>query len=221
MSARRVLVVIVAVALLASGGTAWASHQFNDVPNDSQFHDAIAAIRGAGITTGFPDGGYHPNDPVTRAAMAAFMSRGFGRVGFDEDNISIDDSNTPTTVTDTAITAGATGSGGGFVQVTGTATIATDNADDECPCLVFLSIWDGTTTLGSVSGVLSNDDLVFGEQTTLTMSTNAVYPIPAGTTRTYRLRGTFLDASDDVDITFDGGISAVYVPFGPTGGNTL
>jgi hypothetical protein len=213
-----------AVGLMLAGGTgAWASHQFNDVPTDSQFHNAIAAIRGAGITTGFPDGGYHPNEPVTRAAMAAFMSRGFGRVGFDEDTINLDedDHNTPTTITDTAITAGATGSGGGFVQVSGTATAGATDADSDCPCLVFLSIFDGTTTLGSVSGVLSQSDLVFGDQASLTLSTTAVFPIAAGATRTYRLRGTFVDTSDPIDVTFDGGISAVYVPFGPTGGNTL
>src|SRR5687767_3133245 len=45
------------------------------------FHGQISAIAKAGITAGFPDGGYHPSDPVTRQAMAAFMERGFGRVG--------------------------------------------------------------------------------------------------------------------------------------------
>ncbi|MEO6350327.1 MAG: S-layer homology domain-containing protein [Candidatus Limnocylindrales bacterium] len=78
--AQRSVVLTIALLLLVVPGVALASHQFLDVPNSNPFHDDIGAIAEAGITTGFGDGNYHPSDPVTRQAMAAFMHRGFGRV---------------------------------------------------------------------------------------------------------------------------------------------
>ena len=71
--------------LLALPGMALASHQFNDVLNGHPFHDDISAVAQAGIAAGFPDGGYHPSDPVTRQAMAAFMNRGLGHIVMDTD----------------------------------------------------------------------------------------------------------------------------------------
>jgi len=79
----RALLASFLVGLVLAGATgAWASHQFSDVSTTHPFHAQITAIRGAGITTGFDDGTYRPSDPVSRGAMAAFMARGFGRVGF-------------------------------------------------------------------------------------------------------------------------------------------
>lgn len=62
-----------------------AADIFTDVPAGFQFHDQIEAIALAGITTGSQSCAgsgtrYCPNDPVDRKSMAAFMSRGFGRV---------------------------------------------------------------------------------------------------------------------------------------------
>jgi hypothetical protein len=73
------LAVVVAVAITVPASV-WASHLFDDVPGDYPFHPEISAVAGAGITTGFADGGFHPADPITRQAMAAFMERGPGRV---------------------------------------------------------------------------------------------------------------------------------------------
>ncbi len=42
--------------------------------NDSQFENDINALAAAGITNGCGDGVYCPNDPVSRAQMAAFLS---------------------------------------------------------------------------------------------------------------------------------------------------
>lgn len=56
---------------------------FGDVPHTAQFHSEINEIGGAGITTGCTAGtppNYCPDDNVSRKAMAAFMSRGFGRL---------------------------------------------------------------------------------------------------------------------------------------------
>lgn len=48
---------------------------FADVPADSEFFDEIRWLASTGITTGFPDGGFHPLEPVNRDAMAAFLHR--------------------------------------------------------------------------------------------------------------------------------------------------
>jgi hypothetical protein len=72
---RHLIAVSIITALLASTGTAFASHQFPDVPDGHQFHDEIDWMADTGVTTGFPDGTYRPGEPVTRGSMAAFMLR--------------------------------------------------------------------------------------------------------------------------------------------------
>jgi hypothetical protein len=74
---RRLLpvLVIVAVGSALLGGVAVASHDFNDVPNANPFHDDIAWMAENGIASGFSDGGYHPDEPVSRQAMAVFLHR--------------------------------------------------------------------------------------------------------------------------------------------------
>lgn len=47
---------------------------FSDVAGNVHA-EAIAAVAEAGITTGFPDGTFRPNDPVTRGQMATFLFR--------------------------------------------------------------------------------------------------------------------------------------------------
>jgi secreted trypsin-like serine protease len=48
---------------------------FNDVPGSHAFYPEIAWMVDEGIAAGFSDGGYHPDDPVTRQSMAAFLYR--------------------------------------------------------------------------------------------------------------------------------------------------
>jgi PKD repeat protein len=49
--------------------------RFHDVPDNHWARNEIMACAQAGILTGYPDGNYHPELPVTRAQMAAFVSR--------------------------------------------------------------------------------------------------------------------------------------------------
>lgn len=51
------------------------SAPYNDVPIGAPFCGEIAWMKTTGITTGYADGGFHPNDPVARQAMAAFLYR--------------------------------------------------------------------------------------------------------------------------------------------------
>jgi hypothetical protein len=76
--------VALAMALAVAVPVAWASDLFGDVPNSNPFHDDIGAIARSGVTKGCSattPPNYCPSDNVTREAMAAFMHRGFTRVG--------------------------------------------------------------------------------------------------------------------------------------------
>ena len=52
---------------------ALASNTFSDVPDSHFAHDFITWLFDNGITAGFPDGTYRPNNNVTRAEMAVFL----------------------------------------------------------------------------------------------------------------------------------------------------
>ncbi|SLM95858.1 S-layer homology domain-containing protein [Brachybacterium nesterenkovii] len=49
--------------------------RFSDVPVSHQFFREISWLVSAGITTGWPDGTFHPEAAINRDAMAAFMVR--------------------------------------------------------------------------------------------------------------------------------------------------
>lgn len=74
-------------SLRSSGVTFWyhlaispapATASFWDVPRGAPFFREIEALARSGITTGYSDGSYRPTLPVTRQAMAAFLSRALG-----------------------------------------------------------------------------------------------------------------------------------------------
>ena len=56
--------------------TATRTPTFNDVPADHWAWQFVEALVDAGITSGFPDGTYRPDNPVTRAEMAVFIKKG-------------------------------------------------------------------------------------------------------------------------------------------------
>jgi hypothetical protein len=62
---------------LYPGSTAgnWSASPFSDVPPSKPFHDEITWLASTGITNGYPDGTFHPDDDVSRQAMAAFLYR--------------------------------------------------------------------------------------------------------------------------------------------------
>jgi len=55
-----------------------SSQRFPDVAPDHAHAQAIAAVAGAGITTGYSDGRFRPSQPLTRAQMATFLTRALG-----------------------------------------------------------------------------------------------------------------------------------------------
>ena len=55
--------------------TAPASSEFGDVSTTSAHYQAITWLTAEGITTGYRDGTFRPNQPVTRGEVAAFLHR--------------------------------------------------------------------------------------------------------------------------------------------------
>lgn len=58
---------------------------FADVPTNVWYTDAIARMVELGITTGYEDGTYRPNAPVSRGEMAVFLDRAFESLASDGD----------------------------------------------------------------------------------------------------------------------------------------
>jgi hypothetical protein len=55
-----------------------ATASFNDVPTSHQFFQFIEALKASGITGGCGNGNFCPDSPLTRAQMAAFLSKALG-----------------------------------------------------------------------------------------------------------------------------------------------
>ena len=62
--------------------TAPTTSPFKDVPTTHPFYKEISWMAERGITTGWPDGTFRPNQPVDRAAMAAFFYRYAGQPNY-------------------------------------------------------------------------------------------------------------------------------------------
>jgi hypothetical protein len=74
---RALLIVGIAIALMVPA-MAFASHTFNDVPDDNVFHDDISWLADAGVTLGCnppTNDLFCPTDNVSRGQMAAFLRR--------------------------------------------------------------------------------------------------------------------------------------------------
>ena len=65
-------------SLMDACGVGVVSQAFSDVPTTHPYFDAIEWAAVNGITTGYPDGTYRPDDPVTRGEMAVFLQRAAG-----------------------------------------------------------------------------------------------------------------------------------------------
>ncbi len=64
---------------------------FDDVLPNVWYTDAVARMVELGITTGYEDGTYRPNAPVSRGEMAVFLDRAFGSLGSDGDLVPFAD----------------------------------------------------------------------------------------------------------------------------------
>ncbi|MBO5408536.1 MAG: S-layer homology domain-containing protein [Clostridia bacterium] len=76
----KVLALLLCCMMLASSLVVSAA-TFSDVPESHDRYTAINLLSGMDIITGFPDGTFKPDEPVTRAQMAALISRMFNLPG--------------------------------------------------------------------------------------------------------------------------------------------
>ena len=64
---------------LISVNSAFAQTAFNDVPTGYWAQTFIQELATRDIIKGFPDGGFRPNDPVTRAQFAAMLNKAINK----------------------------------------------------------------------------------------------------------------------------------------------
>lgn len=64
---------------LLSANSAFAQTTFNDVPTGYWAQTFIQELASRDIIKGFPDGGFRPNEPVTRAQFAAMVSKAINK----------------------------------------------------------------------------------------------------------------------------------------------
>lgn len=220
VSTRTLLVTVAVTGLIAGAtGAVLAGHQFSDVSNSHPFHDEISAIADAGVTTGFNDGTFRPGNDVSRMAMAAFMQRGFGRVGGAAGSIDLTPSS-PAAQLPVQMEAGATGDGNGFVNLSGTVTGYTDDAA-ACPCEVAAVLLrdegDGSFTpispfsFDTLPGAIDESGFTQGS-----ISVQSIDALAADTTGNYVLHVQTSD-TDVSFLTIEAAVTAQYLPFDTTG----
>jgi hypothetical protein len=236
---RGAVVAVFAAMVLALPLGVLASHQFSDVPNSNIFHGDVDALVDAGVTAGCGGGKYCPNQAVTRGQMAAFMNRlgalapgkvpvvnadrldgyhanGLTRVAGDGAlTLTPITSNFPTfqTAADVVINAPAAG----FVLVD--ASFVAQNTAETCSgftCGVFARLHHVQT--GDVSPYVVVD-VHGGTHPNATASVSFAFDVAAGN-NTFRVevaRGSGAEAPGAGNPQ----ITALYSPFGSTGGSTL
>jgi hypothetical protein len=244
--ARRSIALVLGALLVLAPAVVLASHQFPDVPAGNPFHSQIDAIAEAGITAGFSDGTYRPSDPVTRQSMAAFMHRGFGRVGLvvgtapETAQVTVSAATTTPAVNANVpvrqLLVTVPGASNSFspnqlVHLQGRVTLSGVGATNGCPCTFRAAIVD--TTTNSVSFVQEQTfegetGMLEGTYSTLPYSfaVEALFAAPPGN-RIYELRvgltqrrSTTANAAN-FPISNASSLSAMTFPFGPTGGSSL
>lgn len=204
---------------LAVPTAVWATASFSDVPTTHPFYGDITAVADAGISNGYPDGTFRPSDPVTRQAMAAFTHRAGGRIARGGTTLFGLDGGDSAVLGVATVTAGASGTGTGFVHLSGSSyAYVTATYVATCPCTVSLQIWADRSQIGSsyyqVGNVAGSDG--YGMASGIAQ---AVVPLTAGTTRSYRLVARVFDMSSR-SMAVSGELTALYVPFAGDGDNT-
>jgi hypothetical protein len=209
MSRRFLIAVGAALVLVSASSGAWASHQFSDVPDDHPFHDEISLLADAGISTGFPDGGFHPTDPITRQSEAALLGRSLGRVASVHDGTWLDSAST-STVAQVNFSSPAPALGGtGSLLVTASIQIKVQ-APGACPCSVALGVSRNGSTFLSPWQI----DLL-PTSATQTVTRTGVLPLPSGLDTTVAVTATRTQGTSSISVVAD--LTTLYVPFEESG----
>jgi hypothetical protein len=221
---RRLSTMAVAVLmLLAVPAIALANHQFSDVPTGSTFHNAISDLADAGIVTGCAAGQYCPSNPVTRAQMAGFMTRGLGSSAAATGAI-VQSEAAEYFVATVDLKPGSIS--GGTVYVAVDADVSVVDTVGDCPCGVYVGLYDVTNDQDSPAFTvfLVPSETVDGG-TAASGSVHWVFEVPSGVTGTYGVYADiFAMGPEPLGTTGIGveepfllaNIVAQYTPFGST-----
>lgn len=75
---KKVLALVVAVAMIASMGLAVSAASYSDVASNASYADAVNLLSNLGIIKGYEDGTFKPDNTVTRAEAATMIVRMLG-----------------------------------------------------------------------------------------------------------------------------------------------
>lgn len=212
---RRKTVLLTVVVMLAIAVPAVAqTGGFRDVGGEYVHAKAVDQMRSAGITVGCGDGTrYCPTDPVTRGAMASFLTRS-GAQGYGANNATTLAAGTGN-VNGVPVTLDVTGAGesGGRQQVVlqGSVTV-TANASGAtvCPCEVEAYIYRAR---GSVVGPRSFATLA-GPGSSVSLPVDWATRIDSARTEQYRIAVFVNGTTATAGLRADGALNAVTAPFG-------
>lgn len=206
LSKRTLRGIVLGLVIASLPMLALAVNKFTDVPTAYFAHDQINNVAGAGITTGCTSATlFCPDAATTRGQMAVFLNRGLGRAAYAASIADVPVGVSAATVASAAITPGGTAAGTAMIELDATATVTCTAA-----CTVNLRITDGTNFSRTVAVVLAaagSDNVALNWVDQATTPGAATYTLTA--------------ESAASGVTAGGDISAVYVPFGPAGGNAL
>jgi hypothetical protein len=210
---RGFVVAALAMAIVVLPGVALASHVFTDVPNSHTFHDEIANLSDARITTGCTPTTYCPENTVTRGQMAGFLNRGLGRAGssFFIGTVPV---GTAANVGDSHTVKVGTVTGG-TAQVKVDASIsAYIESFTGCPCRAVFSIVAST---GASSTFYSTQFRgLIGGYDWQSFSISDVFTVPTGVNATFNIQAQMGTGTGVV--TAYGEITSISAPFAATGG---
>jgi hypothetical protein len=202
------ILTVIGLVLVGSVGSVLANHSFPDVADSSPFHDDIARFADAECADGFPDGGFHPTDPVKRQQMARFFSRcGGSVVGSTENGVASATSG----LDRDAVTLTVTPPASGFVLALGHMDFEVAG-EGSCGCNVVTTIRADSTDLavadGSVSNVADSDGVA-----RTSLSPSGVVAVERGTPVTFVLLGRYVDNNTGLVVSMFGRMQLLFVPF--------
>ena len=239
---RSTFVLVITVAALAFPLGVLATHQFADVPTSASYHDDVQALVEAGVTTGCGGGNYCPNNNVTRGQMAQFLNRLGDLDGNSDPSVNADavdgrDANELTRVAAATVspfqtldtpgtwenieTVSVTTPAAGFVTVSGSATIAAFDAGCGCEVTIALSP-QATVPPDLIDEEWQNEQVGpdGGSQEIGSASVQWIFPVASAGTHTFYMHAVNNSGTADPFIAFVQ-MTAMYSPFGSTGGGTL
>jgi len=205
-----------------------ASHQFTDVPDSHTFHAAISKLEGAALTSGCTTTQFCPDANVTRGQMAAFLSRGLGRgaLGVGSTGLADDWAAFDTSLAAVWLVPGGAMGGTGHVLVTATVSAYTSLAGT-CPCE--LTVWLANGANGEpsakayqiISDVPGPPDDAGTSWYETSASMSYLFGVQSGIRNAYILGASMHPTTAPTgDVAgAEWSMTAVYIPFGATGGN--